>query len=444
LLGGFLKPLFAISGRYLVMDYDQAIEYIHGTLTFGVKLGLENIKALLDLMDNPHKKLKYVHVAGTNGKGSTVAFISSILIESGYRVGIYTSPYIQRFTERIRVNNDEISKQDLARIASFVKEKVEVMVSMGLNHPTEFEIVTAIAFQYFFEKNCDIVVLEVGLGGRFDSTNVIDNPLVSVITTISYDHKDILGDTLCKIAFEKAGIIKNGSDVVLYPQGRDSERVFEEVCRERNAKLHKVSFETVKILGFSIDRQEFDYKLLKSLKIGLLGEHQIKNAVTAIETVSILSEKGYDISEDSIKKGLIRAKWPGRLEVLCKKPVLIIDGAHNFEGVQALVKFLKEYFPQKKIVFIIGILKDKDYVSIIEEVVPLAEHIIAVTPQNKRALPSAELSEIIKHYCNNISASDTIEVAVKKSIEITPEDGLICAFGSLYYIGDVRSIFSLS
>ena len=215
------------------MDYDQAIEYIHSTFKFGVKLGLENIKALLDLMDNPHKKLKYVHVAGTNGKGSTVAFISSILIESGYRVGIYTSPYIQRFTERIRVNTDEISKQDLARITSFVRDKVESMVSMGLNHPTEFEIVTAIAFQYFFEKGCDIVVLEVGLGGRFDSTNVIDNPLVSVITTISYDHMDILGDTLSKIAFEKAGIIKDGTHVVLYPQSKDAERVLEEICREK-------------------------------------------------------------------------------------------------------------------------------------------------------------------------------------------------------------------
>ena len=198
------------------------------------------------------------------------------------------------------------------------------------------------------------------------------------------------------------------------------------------------------MVDFSIDGQEFDYKSLKSLKIGLLGRHQIKNAVTAIETVSILLEKGYCISEDSIKKGLIRAKWPGRLEVLCKKPVFIIDGAHNLEGVQALVRFLKEYFPKKKIVFIIGVLKDKDYMSIIKEVVPFAEHIIAVTPQNKRALPARELSENIKFYCSNILESDTIEESVKKSFEITPEDGLICAFGSLYYIGEVRSIFSVS
>ncbi len=426
------------------MNYDQAIEYIHGTSKFGVKLGLENVKTLLDLMGNPHKNLRYVHVAGTNGKGSTVAFIGSILVESGYRVGIYTSPFIQRFTERIRINNDEISKEDLARIASFVREKVEIMVSKGFNHPTEFEIVTAIAFQYFFEQDCDIVVLEVGLGGRFDSTNVIDDPLVSVITTISYDHMDILGDTLSKIAFEKAGIIKDGTNVVLYPQADEAERVFEEVCKEKNAKLNKISFDVAKILGFSIDGQEFNYKEMKSLRISLLGKHQIKNAVTAIEAVSVLREKGYNITEDSIRKGLLKAKWPGRLEVLCRKPVFIIDGAHNLEGARALTGFLKEYFPQNKIVFIMGILKDKEYLSIIEEVVPYAKYIITVTPQNKRALPAKELSEIIKRYCNNIVTSDTIEGAVKKSLELTPEDGLICAFGSLYYIGEVRSMFSLS
>lgn len=426
------------------MNYDQAIEYIHGTSKFGVKLGLENVKTLLDLMGNPHKNLRYVHVAGTNGKGSTVAFIGSILVESGYRVGIYTSPFIQRFTERIRINNDEISKEDLARIASFVREKVEIMVSKGFNHPTEFEIVTAIAFQYFFEQDCDIVVLEVGLGGRFDSTNVIDDPLVSVITTISYDHMDILGDTLSKIAFEKAGIIKDGTNVVLYPQADEAEKVFEEVCKEKKAKLNKISFDVAKILGFSIDGQEFNYKEMKSLRISLLGKHQIKNAVTAIEAVSVLREKGYNITEDSIRKGLLKAKWPGRLEVLCRKPVFIIDGAHNLEGARALTGFLKEYFPQNKIVFIMGILKDKEYLSIIEEVVPYAKYIITVTPQNKRALPAKELSEIIKRYCNNIVTSDTIEGAVKKSLELTPEDGLICAFGSLYYIGEVRSMFSLS
>lgn len=425
------------------MNYGQAIEYIHNTLKFGVKLGLENIRALLGLMGDPHKKLKYVHVAGTNGKGSTVAFISSILMESGYKVGVFTSPYIERFTERIRVNTQEIPGEDLARITLFVKEKVELLVAGGGNHPTEFEIVTAIAFQYYYEEGCDIVVLETGLGGRFDSTNVIDSPLVSVITTISYDHMDKLGDTLTKIAFEKAGIIKDGTHVVLYPQTMEADRVFTDVCRDKNAVLRKVCFDEVEIKNFSIDGQEFDYGRSKSLKIRLLGEHQVKNAVIALETVSILSDKGYRICEDSIRKGLTHAKWPGRLEVLRRKPIFLIDGAHNLEGAQTLSNFLRTYFPGKKIVFIIGILKDKDYKAIIKECVPLASQIITVAPKSDRALTARELADNVEYYCNNVLVSDTIVEAVKKSLEITPEDGVICAFGSLYYIGEIRSEFSL-
>lgn len=421
------------------MNYEQALEYIHGTLKFGIKLGLDNIRELLKLMDNPHQKLKYVHVAGTNGKGSTVAFISSILEESGYKVGVYTSPYIERFTERIRINGDEISKKDLARITLYVKEKVEMMVSKGGNHPTEFEIVTAIAFQYFYEMCCDIVVLEVGLGGRFDSTNVIENPLVSVITTISYDHMAQLGDTLSKIAFEKAGIIKNGTDVVLYPQVAQADRVFEDVCKEREAQLHRLSFDAINIKNFSIEGQEFDYGEFKSLEIRLLGEHQVKNAVVALEAVRILSQKGYSTCENSIRKGLLQAKWPGRLEVLKIEPIFLIDGAHNPEGVQTLFRFLKTYFPQKKIVFIIGILKDKDYKAMVEECASLAEYIIAVTPNSERALPAGELAQSLEYYCKNVLISDTIVNAVEKSLEITPKDGLICAFGSLYYVGEVRS-----
>ena len=224
------------------MDYTEAMKYIHGTLKFGSKLGLHNIEALLRLMGDPHKKLKYVHVAGTNGKGSTVAFISSILAAAGYKVGVNTSPYIQRFTERIRINSVEISGEDLARLTSYVKEKVEIMVGRGDNHPTEFEIVTAIAFQYFFECGCDIVVLEVGLGGRFDSTNIIDTPDAAVITTISYDHMDRLGSTLAAIAFEKAGIIKPDGDIVSYEQQLEAGEVLQRICGERGARLHKTDF----------------------------------------------------------------------------------------------------------------------------------------------------------------------------------------------------------
>lgn len=423
------------------MTYEEALDYIHGTLKFGVKLGLENMRLLLELMGNPHKDLKYIHVAGTNGKGSVTAFISSILMEAGYRVGVYTSPYIQRFTERIQVNRNEISPCDLARITAFVREKVELMVQRGANHPTEFEIVTAIAFKYFCEMGCDVVVLEVGLGGRFDSTNIIDKSIVSVITTISYDHMNILGSTLSEIAFEKAGIIKEDGEVLLYPQQEEVERVFVEACSKKNARLHKVSFDSVRINSFSIDGQEFDYGAQKSFHIGLLGEHQVRNAIIAIECARQVSHKGFVIPETAIRRGLSGAKWPGRLEVLSKKPVFIIDGAHNREGANALSNFLKAYFPGKKILFILGVLKDKEYVSFIEACVPLAYGFVAVEPDSERALPASELAENIKPYCNNVSISGKIEEAVKTSLEILPDDGVICAFGSLYYIGEIRTLF---
>ncbi len=423
------------------MNYEEALHYIHGTLKFGSKLGLHNITCLLDLMENPHKKLKYVHVAGTNGKGSTTAFISSILVESGYTVGIFTSPYLQRFTERIKVNQDEISPEDLARITAFVKNKVDIMLENGQNHPTEFEIVTAIAFQYYYEMHCDIVVLEVGLGGRFDSTNVIESPEAAVITTISYDHMNILGDTLPKIAYEKAGIIKEKCDVLLYPQAPEVEEVFEAVCKEKEARLTPVDLRGIKSGSFSIHGQAFDYKEYRELEISLLGEHQIKNAVMAINTVLLLKAKGYNIPEGAIREGLRKAKWPGRLEVVSANPLVLIDGAHNTEGAKVMASALQKYFPDKKKIFIFGVLKDKDYKSLVEAIAPLAHGFIAVTPNSERALPAHELEAFLKKYCENVSRNDTIKEAVAKAMESWTPDQLICAFGSLYYIGEVREIF---
>lgn len=424
------------------MTYDEALNYIHNTLKFGIKLGLHNINVLLELMDSPHKKLKYVHVAGTNGKGSTVAFISNILIHSGYKVGTYTSPYIERFTERMKVNNIEINETELARITEYVKSKVEIMISAGENHPTEFEIVTAIAFQYFYESGCDIVVLEVGLGGRFDSTNVISTPLVSVITTINYDHMDKLGNTLPEIAFEKAGIIKKDGDVVVYPQRKEVEEVFLKVCRENNAAMQPVDFTTLELMSADIEGQVFNFKDFRSLKIKLLGEHQLKNAAVAITAADILQRKGFAISETAIRDGLFDTSWPGRIEVLCKQPIFIIDGAHNAEGAEVLAKTLGNYFPEKRKIFIVGVLKDKDYQSMIKTIAPIASEFIVITPESPRALPAKELSYFISCYCKNVRTSDTIEAAVRMSLEIAPSDGLICSFGSLTYIGEVRKYFS--
>lgn len=423
------------------MQYNEALDYIHSTLKFGVKLGLNNMNSLLELMGNPHKKLKYIHVAGTNGKGSTVSFISSILIEAGFKVGIYTSPYLERFTERMKINHEEISENELAGLTEFVKEKVEIMVGQGEAHPTEFEIVTAIAFLYFYQSQCDVVVLEVGLGGRFDSTNVIETPLISVITTISFDHMDKLGNTLEEIAFEKAGIIKENGEVILYPQEDAVENVFADVCIDRNAVLHKVDFDGIRLIEFSVEGQTFDYKNMKSLMISLLGEHQIKNAVVSICAMKLLRDKGWKISDKAIRDGLLKAKWPGRFEVLCRDPLFIIDGAHNAEGAKMLAHNLKLYFDDRPKYFIAGVLKDKDYSSMIEAIAPLAESFITVTPKSERALSAKDLALFVKDYCKNVQNSDTIEEAIGESLDLSALNGVICAFGSLYYIGQMREFF---
>jgi len=420
------------------MNYDEAMEYIHGTLKFGSKLGLQSITKLMDFMGNPQKKLRFVHVAGTNGKGSTTAFISSILINSGYKTGIFTSPYIQRFTERIKIDNKEIEPVELTEIIMFVKAKIDLMLDEGLDHPTEFEIITAVAFEYFYRSNCDIVVLEVGLGGRFDSTNVIETPEVCVITTISLDHTDILGKTLKEIAYQKAGIIKPNCFTVIYPQKPEAELVFEQVCNSHNSTIHKVSMASLELKEYSWDGQLFDYKDYKDLYIRLLGDHQLHNAAVAIDACESLVNKGFRINKNNISNGIAETTWPGRLEIISKKPMILIDGAHNFEGGQAFNAALDRYFTSLSKIFIVGFLRDKDYPQIMEMLAKKARLIITVTPNNERAIPSGELATILKQYSNNVHDGITIENSLKLAIENSDEGSVICAFGSLYMIGELR------
>ncbi len=420
------------------MHYDAALEYLHGTLKFGSIFGLDRITKLLDIMGNPHKKLKFIHIAGTNGKGSTTAFISNILIESGYRTGMFTSPYIQRFTERIKINNIEISNIELAELISQIRDSITQMTSEGFEHPTEFEIITAAAMEYFYKKNCDFVVLEVGLGGIVDSTNVIDIPEASVITTISMDHMDRLGETLGEIASHKAGIIKQNGMVVLYPQEQEAEKVIERVSKEKNARIHKVDFSTISEKSFSLEGQIFDYKDYRNIKIGLLGQHQMKNAAVAIDTCEILCNKGFAISHRNILDGLENTTWPGRLEIINKNPLIIIDGAHNLEGGQALNAALDKYFTQKKKIFMVGFLRDKDFNGIMDMLSSKADTIITVTPNNERAVPSAELAGILKSFSNHVIDGLSIENGLKIAVDLADRESVICAFGSLYMIGEIR------
>ncbi len=423
------------------MNYEEAMEYIHGTLKFGTRLGLENIGKLMDFMGNPQKKLRFVHVAGTNGKGSTTSFISNILISAGYKTGIFTSPYIQRFTERIKIDNNEIEPKELTEIINFVKSKIGMMADEGFEHPTEFEIITAVAFEYFYRNNCDIVVLEVGLGGRYDSTNVIEAPEVCVITTISLDHTDRLGNTIAEIAYQKAGIIKPNSYTVIYPQMQEAEEVFEEVCKSQNAILHKTNLDTLKLIEYSLEGQLFNYKNYKNLNIRLLGDHQMFNAALAIDACEILINKGFNIDYNNIKDGLSKTTWPGRLEIINKNPLILIDGAHNFEGGQALNAALDKYFIDKNKIFIVGFLKDKDYQKTMDMLAKKAKLIITVTPNNERALQSNELSNVLKQYSDNVMDGITLENSLKLAYKNIDEHSIICVFGSLYMIGEIRKIY---
>ncbi len=427
------------------MNYEQALEYIHGTYKFGSKLGLDNILSLLRLMDNPHEKLKVVHVAGTNGKGSTSSFISSVLTEQGYRVGLYTSPYLEVFTERIKINGVDISKEDLARITDYVKSKVSIMLADGMNHPTEFEIVTAIGFEYFKRQKVDFLVLEVGLGGRGDSTNVITRPLVSVITPIDYDHTDYLGDTLAKIAFEKAGIIKKDSWVVTYPQQDEAMEVLKEVCLKQNSKLITVPIHKIEPVKQGISHQTFNVQIedvdFPGLSITLLGEHQVNNAVVAITALQVLQkEHGIHLSRKAIYEGCNKTKWPGRLEVMSRKPTIIIDGAHNVHGLKAVSKVLEKFFVREKIILVLGILADKDVISMLDVIIPKVNKVVVTEPNNPRALSVDRLGTMVEKYNLPVIKEKDISRAVSHALDWADHEDTIVFCGSLYMIGQVRAL----
>ncbi|MBO4374560.1 MAG: bifunctional folylpolyglutamate synthase/dihydrofolate synthase [Lachnospiraceae bacterium] len=419
------------------MNYEDARKYIDSIARFGSKLGLENIRNLMGYLGDPQKKLKFVHVAGTNGKGSTVAFLCSILKSAGFRTGMYTSPFVERFSERIRVNGEEIGEEDFARLATQVKEAAGRMKEEGKGEPTEFEIITAIAFLYFYEKRCDICVLEVGLGGRLDATNVINDPLVCMITPISCDHTDILGNTPEKIAYEKAGIIKEGSTVLIHPQETGVMAVIERVCLEKKAKPVICSLPEGPTKA-GIDGVDFYYEG-NEYHTGLLGDYQINNAAMSVSAARILQKKGFDIKEEDIKNGLSSAEWKGRFELIRKEPYVLIDGSHNVSGMERLASSLGLYFKDTRIILIIGILKDKDYGKMLDIILPLAKTVYTVTVPSDRTLTADELlAEVLKR--TDVCAQavpdpvSAYEMAVKKA----GSTDIICACGSLYYIGLIR------
>lgn len=416
------------------MNVEQAIAYIHSVCWKGSIPGLGRTQELLEKMGNPEKKLKFVHIAGTNGKGSTAAMTASILNKAGYRTGLYTSPYIYRFHERIQVDGVEISDEDLTEITEYVKPLADSMAQS----PTEFELVCCIAFEYFYRKKCDIVVLEVGMGGAWDATNVIEVPEVAVITNIGLDHTEYLGDTVEKIAETKSGIFKPHGHAVVYRSTPSVEAVYERVCAERDVSLRKADFDGLVLKAHTLEGQVFDCGSRKNLVLPLLGDHQLHNASVVLSIADTLIGEGWKISKQNIYDGIRDVRWPGRFDIVCRKPLFIIDGGHNPQCIEALVKNIQDYLAGKKVIALTGVLADKDYADMYKPVMPLVDRFVCITPPNPRKLEAEQLARYLRKAGAQAQASESILDGVKKAMDLAGEDGVVLCFGSLYSIGGIR------
>lgn len=456
------------------MNYSEAREYLKNVNKLGSILGLNTIKELLKRLGNPQNELKVVHIAGTNGKGSIMTFVQNILMESGYKVGRYCSPAVFNEREIIRINDEYISEEQSADLLTRIKEKCDSMYSEGLPHPTSFEIETAEALMFFKEQNCDIALIECGMGGETDATNVFEKVLCSVIATISLDHTQFLGSTIEEITKVKSGIIKENCPVVMSKQTGEAESVIKKACKQNNSKLiipTEQDFENVEIDGLTT---KVTYKASNNkeyiLNLQALGTYQIKNAKTAVEVALVLDKaltEKTDICDESdknnstgmenninnsgntieknIKKGIEKTVWPGRMEVISKEPLIIIDGAHNPGAVLELRKTLDLYFTNKRITFIMGVLSDKDFSKEAEIIADRAERIITITPNNSRGLDGHKLAETLVKYNHNVQVADSLKQAAEESIDTIKENraDMILAFGSLSYLGELKQVVRL-
>lgn len=425
------------------MTYNEAVEKINSLLVFGSKPGLERIREFVERTGSPDKKLKFVHVAGTNGKGSTCSFISSVLTSSGYKTGLFISPYVLDFRERFMIDGKMIPPGVLADIVSELFPLVEQMKTEG-KIITEFEFVLAVALVWYARENCDIVVLETGLGGRFDATNIIETPLVSVITSISLDHTKILGDTYAKIAFEKCGIIKPDGITVAYKrQRKEAMEVIRKTAKERNNVLIIADSDNAEIIKSDIGGTVFNYNLDNQplqIKIRLLGEHQVRNAVTALCTISQLRKQGYYIPDSAVIKGFENVSFPARMELLGNCPLIFLDGAHNPGGAKALSETIDRYLKNKRKIGIAGMLADKDVESSMSALLPKFDEIITVAPDNPRKMSPEDLAEIVKKYCPCVTSENDLGKAYSIALSRAGRDDAIIIFGSLYLASDMRKI----
>ena len=425
------------------MKYEEAMKYITEVGNFGSNYGLERTYKLLEHLGNPERDLKLIHIAGTNGKGSTTSMITEILMGEGYKVGMYTSPFIEEFEERIQINRNNIPKESLAILMDEIKVAVDKVIEAGYNHPTEFEIITVLMLLYFKKENIDFGVIEVGLGGTLDSTNVI-KPIIQVITSISFDHTNLLGNTLEKIAREKAGIIKKGIPTVIYPQQEEVLKVIKNKCFEMDSELYIANNENLKFENIvNLDKP---YQLLKynneiDILLPLLGEHQIITLSVALQAIEVLNNKNIiDISIANIVKSIKNVSWKGRLEVLSNNPYVVIDGAHNIQGIKTLSRNIKKYFKYENLYLILGILADKDVEEMIKIITPMAKKVYSVTPNSIRGELAESLKDEVSKFNKNCKAFDKYEEAYLEALNDASEKDLILASGSLYMIGDMRKI----
>lgn len=418
------------------MNVNECIEYIHSLSRFGKKAGLDNIRMLLEYLGNPQDELKCIHVAGTNGKGSTSYLIANVLKYQGYKVGLFTSPFIECFNERIRLNGENISDDDLVKYTLKVKSAVEYLAEKGY-FPIEFEVITAIAFLYYKEQNCDYVVLETGLGGRYDSTNIIKSNILSVITNIGIDHTNILGETIEEISYQKAGIIKENSDVVLYPMSDNVYKVINDYAYEMNAVVTVADLSALEIISDKYTGSVFNYKKYKKIHLSLVGTHQIYNAITALEALDVLSGK-IIIDMENIYKAFENASWSVRFEVFNKNVLVVIDGAHNLQGVTGFANSFDKYFPDKKKTLIVGMLNEKQYKKSLDYALKNAEKVIVTSVPSARQTNVDDVYKYAKSIHNNVEFIEDNFDAFSNAYKHCDDNSVIGIFGSLYLAGNMR------
>ncbi len=422
------------------MTYSEALRFIHSVNNYFCKPGLDRIKALCEFLGNPQNSLKFVHVAGTNGKGSFCSMLTDILKSAGYKVGTYTSPYILNFNERIRIDGENISNDDLAELCSLIKP----FCDSAQDKPTEFEVITAIGFEYFRRRNCDIVILECGLGGRFDATNIIDSPVLSVITGVDFDHQNFLGNTIEEIASEKAGIIKEGAPCLWCGENNCADNIIKSTAAVLQAPLFTPNHHLIDILKTDLSGTEFNFKEYKNLFIPLLSLYQPLNAANAIAAAEILDDNGFKISKQCIYDGLKNVRWRARFELLLNNPPVIFDGAHNPQGVGASIDSIKTYFKGKRVNILTGVMKDKDYRFVAEKISTVAEEVYCITPDNPRALDSGLYAEVFDEFGIKAMSFDDIATGIDTAIEHSRNKNIpLIILGSLYMYSDVYNEIKL-